>query len=281
MVFMGMEENQRKTLELELISREVRLKLTRLVRSYCLSEYSDVHIGRMNRYINIANSVLGNPIYVLEPYDGEYEPAEYSWHNGQLELLWTRPSTVELIEILADLIENELLEMHAINKILEDEQCSFRFDYGPKSEVYVEVDELSKVPDEKLSADHPSIRKLCERMDRAVEAEDPAAVLHSAASIFETLAKDILANPKIDNQPLGGFFEKYRKTSQLPDKILDYVKQVYKARNSTPLAGHGSTQLPKITVKDAIVLAEMTKAIVRSERKLINWQTTAKKNHRN
>ena len=171
--------------------------------------------------------------------------------------------------------------MHAINKILKEEQCSFWFGYVPGSGVYVEVNELSDVPDERLTADHPSIRMLCERMDRAVEAEDPATVLHSAASIFEKLAKDIVDNPTIDNQPLGGFFEQYRKTSQLPDKILDYVKQVYKDRNTTPLAGHGSRRLPKITVDDAIVLAEMTKANVLSERKLIIRQTTAKENHRN
>ena len=279
MVFMGMEENQRKALELELISRGVRLKLTRLVRSHCLSEHSDIQIGMMNRYINIANSVLGNPIYLLEPYDGIYETVEHSWHYGQLELLWTRPSTVELVEILVDFIENEMLEMHAINKILKEEQCSFRFDYDPISEVYVEVDELSEVPDEKLTTDHPNIRKLCERMDRDVRAEDPAAVLHAAASIFETLAKDIVGNPKIDNQPLGGFFEQYRKASQLPNKILDYVKQVYEDRNTTPLAGHGSKQLPKITVDDAIVLAEMTKAIVLIERQLIIRQTNAKEIH--
>jgi hypothetical protein len=113
-------------------------------------------------------------------------------------------------------------------------------------------------------------------MDRALAGKDAAGVLHVAASIFETLAKDVLKNPNVDNQPLGGFFEAYRKKSLLPDTILDYMLQIYKDRNTSPLAGHGSTAVPDISEQQAIVLAELTKAIIRSERSLAVRSTGAK-----
>ncbi len=94
------------------------------------------------------------------------------------------------------------------------------------------------------------------------------SVLHASASIFETLAKDIVGTPTVQNEPLGGFFEKYRNDSLLPAAILDYIHESYKARNITPLAGHGSTETQKITKEESVVLAEMTKAFVKIEYKL-------------
>jgi hypothetical protein len=52
--------------------------------------------------------------------------------------------------------------------------------------------------------------------------------------------------------------------------------QIYKDRNTTPLAGHGSTAAPEISEQHAIVLAELTKAIIRSERGLAVRSTSAK-----
>jgi hypothetical protein len=43
------------------------------------------------------------------------------------------------------------------------------------------------------------------------------------------------------------------------------VIEVYEARNKTPLAGHGSTEAPSMTVQEAVTLAELTKAFVRIE----------------
>ena len=68
-----------------------------------------------------------------------------------------------------------------------------------------------------------------------------------------------------ENQTLGGIFEGYRKRSKLPSKILDFIEEVYKRRNTEPNAAHGATQLPSIDKKEAAVLIEMTKAIARSE----------------
>ena len=116
--------------------------------------------------------------------------------------------------------------------------------------------------------EHPNVRLLIDRMMRALYSFDPAAVLHASASIFETLAKDIIRIDSIKDQPLGSFFERYRKDSNLPKEILDYILSIYNRRNNEPLAGHGSTNDPSITQSEAIVLAELTIALVKIERQL-------------
>jgi hypothetical protein len=112
---------------------------------------------------------------------------------------------------------------------------------------------------------HPNIKLLLRRMDLAIEVEDYPSALHASASIFETLAKDIISSVNLENQTLASFFDKYRKESQLPKEVLDYILSIYKSRNATPLAGHGSTGEPNISKESAIVLAEITRAFLRIE----------------
>ena len=116
-----------------------------------------------------------------------------------------------------------------------------------------------------LERGHPNISSLVRRMNHALTKGDYSAVLHSSASIFETLAKVVVGIPSIQDQTLKSFFDRYRKDSTLPDEILDYILAIYESRNSTPLAGHGSTQTPDISRTEAVVLAEITKAFVRIE----------------
>ena len=275
MAFLGLDSSQRASLEFELISRNARLKLTRIIRAHCRSKEMHITLIRMNQFINIANTVMGKPIYCLETdYMGDYHDADYAWHNGELELIMRRPSTTELVEILADYIETGMLDSDLVNDIFAQDQCSFRFD-NEHDEVTVEIDSISEIPEEALTTDHPNIRKLVERMDAAVEREDPTAVLHTSVSIFETLAKDMLSDAKLEDQSLGGFFEKYRKNSKLPDPILDYILDIFRNRNTTPLAGHGSTRTPTIALDDAVVLAEFTKAIVRAERQMAQLEVSS------
>lgn len=122
--------------------------------------------------------------------------------------------------------------------------------------------------EDKTVDEHPNVSLLLKRMTTALENDDPSGVLHASASIFETIAKDIIGIDAIQNKPLGHFFEQYRENSKLPEKILDYIQSIYKRRNTEPLAGHGSTKLPEITTEEAITLAEITKALVRTERLL-------------
>ena len=276
MVFLGLQPGEKASLELEIVSHDARLKLTRTIRAICRSKEPTITLIRMNQFVNIANTVLGRPIFVLNPDDwGDYHDAEYAWHNSEIELIMRRPSTIELVEILADLVQDDVLDSDNVNDILRNDKCSFRFEIEDNTDgVVIEIDSLSEIPEENLSGDHPNIRKLAERMDAEVEREDPTAVLHTAASIFETLAKDVLSDAKLEAQSLGGFFEKYRKASPLPEPILDYVLDVFQNRNTMPLAGHGSTRTPTITMDDAVVLAELTKATVRAERHIALLETS-------
>jgi hypothetical protein len=105
-------------------------------------------------------------------------------------------------------------------------------------------------------------------METALSIHDFSGVLHASASIFETLAKDVMQSSTVSDQPLGAFFEGYRKKSLLPEPVLEYMLEVYRARNKQPLAGHGSLTLPTVDAPQAVVLCELTKSIVRIERSL-------------
>jgi hypothetical protein len=180
-----------------------------------------------------------------------------------------RPNTTQLVEILADIIQENLLDIDIINEILVEDGTSIFFEVeNYTNNVKVYITPIEEIEDVKDSDEHPNIRKLVKRMDNALADKDYSAVLHTSATIFETLAKDVVGLATVENQTLGGFFDRYRRDSSLPQPILDYILEIYKKRNTEPLAGHGSTQPPNIEEEEAIMLAEMTKTFVRIERKL-------------
>lgn len=112
---------------------------------------------------------------------------------------------------------------------------------------------------------HSNVVALIGRMERCLENSDPSGVLHAAANILETTAKDIIKDDNIENKTLGGFINKYKKESNLPNEIKDVVETIYKLRNTMPLSGHGSTATPNMNMHDAIVIAAATKFIVEIE----------------
>lgn len=74
---------------------------------------------RQNSIINLENTVLNRPIYVLESDDwGDYMPAEHAWHNGEFELILRRPNTLQLIETLGDLISDKWLSCEEVNEMM-------------------------------------------------------------------------------------------------------------------------------------------------------------------
>lgn len=272
MGFMGLTKVQRQNLEFEVVSERARLLLTRLLRHATNAQSPTVKIVLQNNAINIAHNVLGLPIYVLEAEDGDYYyPSEYGWHNAEIELLMRRPNTPDLVEVLADFIQEGVLCARDVNEILENENLSFHFkEDGSLDDRDVQVKVLSvEEIEESESEEHPNIRLLINRMNSSLDNDDPAGVLHASASVFETLAKDVINIQSVQDQTLASFFERYRKDSGLPEKVLDYILDIYKKRNVEPLAGHGSTKLSKITKKEAVILAEMTRAFVRIERQLL------------
>ncbi|MBU8689487.1 hypothetical protein KM918_19400 [Priestia megaterium] len=270
MEFLGLKEIDVERLQFEVISDKARLKLTRRIRSLSNSEDNNLQLLRQNRFVNIVNNVLGKPIYVLESDDmGDYQMAEHAWHIGQIELIMRLPNTVELVEILADMIQERMLDVEVINEILNNDGCSVEFEMDShRDTVLVHVIPIEQIDEIEDSTEHPNIRKLIKRMDNALANEDYSGVLHTSASVFETLAKDVFGSSSVQNQSLGAFFNGYRNRSNLPSSVLDYILEIYNRRNVEPLAGHGSTLPSSINRDEAVVLGEMTKTFVRIERKL-------------
>src|SRR6202022_3431668 len=100
-----------------------RLELTRIIRSKCLTAHGDddggIALLRENEFINIANQVMGKPIYHLKGGDwGEYHHAEHAWHHGQRELIMRVPSTPQLAEILADYLQRGMMSIAHVKKLL-------------------------------------------------------------------------------------------------------------------------------------------------------------------
>ncbi|GGE76080.1 hypothetical protein [Priestia taiwanensis] len=269
MGFLGLTKIDEERLQYEVISDKARLKLTRLIKIASNSDDTSLHLLRQNRFVNIANNVLGKPLYILESDDmGEYQVAEHAWHFGEIEIIMRRPNTTQLVGILADMLQENLLDINIVNEILIEDGTSIFFEAENYNNVKVYITPVEEIEDVNDSEEHPNIRKLVKRMDNVLADRDYSAVLHTSATIFETLAKDVVGLAAIENQTLGGFFDRYRKNSSLPEPILDYIIEIYRKRNKEPLAGHGSTQLPNIEAEEAIMLAEMTKTFVRIERKL-------------
>lgn len=273
MQFMGLTDAEKQKLEYEVVSDRARLLLTRLLRHATRAENNTVKIVLQNNVVNIARNVLGLPIYTLEAEDGDYYyPSEYGWHNAEIELVLRRPETPDLVEIIADLIQEGVLDVESVNNILENDNLSFSFASSGSlddMDVAVQILSIEEIEESESEVDeHPNIRLLVSRMNTSIEQNDPAAVLHASASVFETLAKDIINIESIQDQTLSSFFDRYRNDSELPNEILDYILDIYRSRNTEPLAGHGSTRPTNITQKDAVILSEMTRAFVRIERQL-------------
>jgi len=248
MTFKGLNRAERTKLESEVISNDARLRLTRLIRNNCISKEPNVDLIKRNNYINVANSVMELPIFRLEPDDwGQYENEEFGWHYGETELIMRRPNTPQLIEILGDMLQQRMLQIDAVNEILTDDNVSVRFDAkGFDEDISVRILSDEEIEEDAEEADHPNIRLLSIRMNRAFEDKDYPGVLHASASIFETLTKLVFGNPNVENETLGAFFNGYRNRSALPAPLLDYILETYKRRNVEPLAGHGSTVPPTV-----------------------------------
>lgn len=271
-----LSQDQKKQLEYEVVSQELRFYLTRLIeRNELFSEedesFPDRAFINKNWLINRSRNFLELPIYVLEADNwGGYQPSEYAWHFGEWELCLRRLDTPSLIELICEVMERGWLTPNIVNNALKKEGTSFRFTGSIQNRnigvVVLPIDKLEK--EAAPPNEHQNVRILVARMETALETDDYSAVLHSSASIFETLAKDIVGIPSVQDQTLASFFERYKKDSQLPEEILNKILTVYIERNKMPLAGHGSIQTPKITKEEAIILSEQTKSYVRMEYRL-------------
>jgi hypothetical protein len=258
-------------LEFEVISTALRTFLTRELRSD-LSTEAGQRLAQMCGLMNRGRTVEGRPIYVLRDDGwGDYHPAEHAYIEGEFELIFRRSSTIELVELIAELAQDGWFRADYLNEWFRRDGSSISFERS-SGKVQVHVDALAELEarhDEDQDA-HPNIRVLIKRMDDCLGRNDLGGVLHASASVFETMAKDVVAIPSVQDQTLKSFFGRYRKDSSLPAEILDYIDAIYVQRNSTPLAGHGSTKAPEISDKEAVILTEMTRAFVKIEYQLRN-----------
>jgi len=254
------------SLEYEVVSQDLRIYLTRELDHRVSDDVGpDVEIARQNVIVNKSRALAGLPVYVLEgDLDAYYETAEFAWHSGEFQLAIRRLTTIQLAEFLGELIEDEWFSVAEVNGWLERDEASFYYQQT-SSGLRAVVMPIAELEGSERQYGHPNLRVLIARMDTALAAEDYSAVLHASASVFETMAKDIIGIPTVQNQTLKSFFDRYRKESSLPGPLLDYIIEIYDARNTTPLAGHGSLRAPDIGREEAITLVEMAKAFVRIE----------------
>lgn len=254
-------------LELEVISTGLRVYLTRLIDKD-LNGAGERALSIMNLVVNMSRSINELPIYVLEgDENGMYQAVDYDWNRGEFLLALRRSSTVQFVELVCDLINKELLGLEVVNIALEQEKSSIQLHYT-NNKIAVQIFGIDELEEGNQDESHPNVRVLIARMRSCLDNSDYTGVLHASANIFETLAKDIVAVETIQNQTLGGFFEKYKKESKLPEEIVDKILEVYKQRNTEPLAGHGSTVAPSFSQEEATILAELTVAFVRIEYRL-------------
>ncbi len=268
-----MDRRTRDRVGLEVVSTEARLRLTRLLRESVKVEIGSDEAGqieliRTNRIVNFANTVLGRPIYALELSDWDYHSAEYAWHFAELELAMRRPDTAQLFEILIDLVNEAGLPMADVNAVLKDDGVGVRL-ADEDGSATVELQDVTDAPEVELEpGEHVNVRGLVERMDRALQDKDWSLVVHAGASVFETVAKQVVPLQGVQNQSLGSWFAAYRKYSKLSGPLLDAAEEIFKRRNVEPLAGHGSVAVPGVTEAEAIQIRELSVAFVRMERLL-------------
>lgn len=105
-------------------------------------------------------------------------------------------------------------------------------------------------------------------MDSHLNDEDYAAVLFYSAMAIEYISKEIYGSSKIYNQSFGSYFKGYKNETTLPEPVIDWMLEIYKRRNTEPLAAHGSPLPPSITCEEATLIAEMTKAFIRYESRM-------------
>ena len=169
---------------------------------------------------NRSRNLVGKRIYRLEADDwGDFsEPAEHAWHYAEFELLLRRLDTVQFVELLGEMIEEEVFTISWVNRQLERDGLGFR--YTRAGGLVVEllaVTELEALAEaQPMSAWHGNIRLLLERMETAAASSDHSALIHASATVFETLAKEVVGISTVQDQTLKSFFDRYRKDSGLP-----------------------------------------------------------------
>ena len=177
-VYMNSDESSQ--IEYDVVSDDLRIYLTRVLRNLIQDKDPEGSLIRQNRVINRSLTIAGKKIYVLTADEnGDYMPQEYAWHNGEMELVFRRLSTPQFAEYLAELVQAEYFDLDDINVLLEKDGVSFRIKCITRfgSDAYIlevlSLDDLADLDSADTKREtHPNIRVLVDRMDRSLAGKD-------------------------------------------------------------------------------------------------------------
>ena len=254
------------SLEYEWIPLSAKAHLIRLLDRYCPPHVNPrTRIPYLQRIVNLANNLSERKFFDLDTdqFD-DYFPEDVARLETEFMICIRRLNPIQFIEFLGTVVEYEYIDINDANIILKEINSSVAIELDTTG--YLSISILPMADKSALDNDaSPNLRTILRRMDSYLNDEDYAAVLLNSAMAIEFISKQIYGSSKIYNQSFGSYFEGYKNKTTLPEPIIDWMLQIYKRRNTEPLASHGSPLHPSITCEEASLIAEMTKAFIRYE----------------
>ena len=254
------------SLEYEWIPLSAKAHLIRLLDRYCPPHVNPrTRIPYLQRIVNLANNLSERKFFDLDTdqFD-DYFPEDVARLETEFMICIRRLNPIQFIEFLGTVVEYEYIDINDANIILKEINSSVAIELDTTGHLSISI--LPMADKSALDNDaSPNLRTILRRMDSYLNDEDYAAVLLTSALAIEFISKQIYGSSKIYNQSFGSYFEGYKNKTTLPEPIIDWMLQIYKRRNTEPLASHGSPLPPSITCEEASLIAEMTKAFIRYE----------------
>ena len=254
------------SLKYEWIPLSAKVQLTRLLDRYCPPHVNPrTRIPYLQRIVNLANNLSERKFFDLDTdqFD-DYFPEDVARLETEFMICIRRLNPIQFIEFLGTVVEYEYIDINDANIILKEINSSVAIELDTTGHLSISI--LPMADKSALDNDaSPNLRTILRRMDSYLNDEDYAAVLLNSAMAIEFISKQIYGSSKIYNQSFGSYFEGYKNKTTLPEPIIDWMLQIYKRRNTEPLASHGSPLHPSITCEEASLIAEMTKAFIRYE----------------
>lgn len=257
------------SLKYEWIPLSAKVQLIRLLdRHYPPRINPHTRIHYLNRIVNLANNLSERKLFVLDTDQfGDYFPEDVARQESEFMICIRRLNPIQFIEFLATVVEFEYIDINDANFILKEVNSSVAIELDTTGRPSISILPMA----DKSAFDNdasPNLRTLLSRMDSCLNDEYYAAVLSNSAMAIELISKEIYGSSKIYNQSFGSYFEGYKNNTTLPEPVIDWMLQIYKRRNTEPLAAHGSPLPPSITCEEASLIAEMTKAFIRYESRM-------------
>lgn len=254
------------SLEYEWIPLSAKAHLIRLLDRYCPPHVNPrTRIPYLQRIVNLANNLSERKFFDLDTdqFD-DYFPEDVARLETEFMICIRRLNPIQFIVFLGTVVEYEYIDINDANIILKEINSSVAIELDTTGHLSISI--LPMADKSALDNDaSPNLRTILRRMDSYLNDEDYAAVLLNSAMAIEFISKQIYGSSKIYNQSFGSYFEGYKNKTTLPEPIIDWMLQIYKRRNTEPLASHGSPLHPSITCEEASLIAEMTKAFIRYE----------------